>query len=223
MKKTAAIVVALLIANPTLGQEMHLVGPSWHSMQPVSPATMNSRIERAATEYRQYAPIPRVGLYDIAYPANATEYNLMDGYAVMLVTVLSQRADELPPKRVFLKVRSKTVELRLISSVFFDGDPGKAVAEVFGRNRWDGLYLLPAYLRREAQGIMMDFARNRDGFQIGRFPEQDPEEVKDVPVTKPAVGRPNADALARLVAREFPGFIMKPPAHKSSSQPRPEH
>lgn len=198
----------LVLASSVLGQDLHLLGPNSWTKHPVSPATMNDRIERAASEYRQHAPIPRVALFDIAYPADEDEYKALDGYAVMLVTVLSQTVDELPPRRVFVKVGEETSNLTLIASVFSNADPAQLTAAVFGTNRWEGLYLFPVYLKGVAQELLTDFARNREGFVLTRFREQD---LQDFPftVTKPKAGKPNPGALATIISREFPGFIVK--------------
>ena len=79
-------------------QPTHMEAPAWRD-KPATPARMNQRIEEAAVRYQSNAPIPRVVLYDIAYPHDAEEYAALDGHAVMLTTALSQERAELPLKK----------------------------------------------------------------------------------------------------------------------------
>jgi hypothetical protein len=209
MKKLFSIIIVLLIASPAISQDIHIIGPNTWSKQPLQPSAMNNRIDRAATELEQYAPVPRIGLFDIAYPADEDEYKALNGFAVMLVTALSQKADELPPKRVFVKIGDAISELTLISSVFSKTEPTQLTAKVFGENRWDGLFLFPVYLERDAQELLIDFAKNREGFVLSKFKSQNPEALKKYYLIKPNAGKTNSDALLKIVSREFPGFIIR--------------
>ncbi len=176
---------------------------------PVSPATMSTRIARAAFTYERYSPVPRIALYDIAYPANATEFAELDGYAIMLVSVISQDAGELPPKRVYVKGGLAAVVLTLVSSVLSPSVEDPIVGKVFGQNRWDGLYLLPISLVSEAQELLLDFAKNREGFVVAKFSNMNREPLSTLPRTPPTGARPSEDALVRIVGREYRGFIAK--------------
>lgn len=209
MKKLIVIIIVLFIASPAISQDMHIVGPDTWLKQTASPSSVNKRIDLAAADLQQYAPVPRIGLFDIAYPADEEEYKALNGYAVMLLTVLSQRADELPPKRAFVRIGNEILELVLISSVFSKTELTELTTKVFGENRWDGLFLFPVYLERDAQELLMDYAKNRDGFVLTKFKPQKLESLNKYSFTKPSSAKPNLDALLKIISREFPGFITK--------------
>ena len=55
---------------------MHVVEPLQRRDEPVTDEVMNERIEEAAVQNRSYGQIPRVALFDIAYPIDAVESGL---------------------------------------------------------------------------------------------------------------------------------------------------
>jgi hypothetical protein len=91
-------------------QEMHLIGPNSVQQHPVSPQVIEDRIASAAIQYQAYRPIPRIALFDIAFPANAEEYRSLSGYGVVVVSAVTQAVDELPPSRVFVRVGERDVD-----------------------------------------------------------------------------------------------------------------
>src|SRR4029077_1242745 len=63
---------------------------------PVSHGAIDAKLRAAALQYRQYAPIPRVAFYDIAYPADSAEAIGLRGNGVLVITAISQDSTELP-------------------------------------------------------------------------------------------------------------------------------
>ncbi|HTU02259.1 MAG TPA: hypothetical protein VMG58_10605 [Candidatus Sulfotelmatobacter sp.] len=170
---------------------------------------MRQRIERLAVEYAGYAPIPRVALFDIAYPADAAEYAAVDGYGVLLVSLLTQVPEELPPERVYVYQQGSVVELPLLSAAF-STEPGRTVVgAVLGPHRWEGLYLLPVYLVQAGAELLVDFPINRQGFVLSRFTERNRVAIRHLPTTQPTAARPPAEALLHLISRAYPGFLAK--------------
>lgn len=183
--------------------------PSW-SDHPTAPQSMNDRLEQAANQYELEAPIPRVFFYDIAYPAGDTELAEMKGYAVMVVTAVSQDAAELPPTRLYVVVHGKKVTLRRIAGGTSTLPDDSHAAEVFGKHRWDALYLFPVYALHDGNYAAVDFAANRTGFVFARF---DSTTLHDLGYAKrltraPRVKSPPEAAVRKLVKREFPGFMQ---------------
>src|SRR5437764_1212329 len=75
MRRIVFIVFAALASvQSPYAQDLHFVAPDSWSKQAVSPAALSSRVESAAAQYERNAPIPRIALFDIAYPANPAEY-----------------------------------------------------------------------------------------------------------------------------------------------------
>lgn len=181
--------------------------PAWRD-QPATPERMNQRIEEAAVRYQSEAPIPRVVLYDIAYPHDAREYAALDGHALMLTTALSQERAELPLKRVYVSAGGKEIELKAVRQVLSEqADAGSATAKTFGAFRADTLYLLPMYLRMSPGDLMVDFGGNRTGFKVATMGTPVPDEISNLPTKAPTGAGPSDKALEDFVRREFPSFF----------------
>lgn len=189
-------------------QQLHFIDPGTVEQQPVSPQVIERRIASTAIQYQAYSPVPRIALFDIAYPANAEEYRSLAGYGVIVVSAVTQASDELPPSRVYVRVAAKDVELKLLSSVRSDIAPNDILSKVFGVHRWDGLYLFPVHLRMQGLALMMDFAKNRSGFVLSKFDVPARESLAMLPVAPPLSDSPSEAALMALVVREYPGFIV---------------
>ena len=192
-------------------EPVHLIEQAKGSDGPTAPDSMNERIEQAADDYRQYAPVPRIALYDIAAPKDAEEYAAVDGYGVLLVSVVTQEKDEVPLKRVYVQIGGSTVDLQLYKAGFEKQSGSEKVQQVLGKYRWDGLYYYPIYFSVQAQAIVIDYAKNRSGFVIQRFDSGD-QSLPDwlYPIAKaPSSPKPPAAAFTTLVAREYPGFFGK--------------
>jgi hypothetical protein len=199
-------VAAALAACATPREEatVHVEARGETEYIPLSETRLDSRLVEAAREYEPYAPVPRIALFDMSLPADQQEYEALSGFAVIVITALSQEAAELPPKRVFVRVEGKEIDLtQLASRLGTDPDP-PLVARVLGTSRFDGLYLYPmAYRARSAQ-LLLDFALNRSDFVIVTFPLV--PETDGFPISEPTAEQPDPEALARFIAREVPIF-----------------
>jgi len=190
--------------------EQHLIrGEGWNN-KPVTPAALQQRIETAAVQYAQYAPVARVAFYDIAFPRNADEYSALDGYAVLLITALSQEQTELPLKKVYVRADGKEIELKQISAVLSkQSNASDQAAKTFGAYRVDALYLLPVHLHSKNGDLVIDFAKNRDGFKLAEFSPEAASPLGSLPNKPPVGAAPAEAALMRFIEREYPGFVKK--------------
>lgn len=178
--------------------------------QPVTPAHMNERIEKAALEYAAAAPIPRLVLYDIGYPKDGEEYAALDGHAVILFTVVSQTREELPLQRVYAVVEGKEVELKLIKVVLAElPTTESATAKTFGRFRADALYLMPMSLRMKKPDLLVDFQTNRSAFKVATLGTPLPDDLSRMMSIKPSGAGPSQDALETFIKREYPTFFQE--------------
>jgi hypothetical protein len=181
--------------------------PVWRN-QPATPERMNQRLEEAGVKYQADAPYPRGVLWDIGYPHNDQEYVELDGYAVILITALTQERDELPLKRVYVLADGKEIELKLIKEVLSEQSGAKsAAAKTFGPFRADALYLLPVYLRIKTTDLMADFAKNKMGSKIGIFGGTVSAEVSKLTIKPPTGVGPSDKVLQQFIKREFPSFF----------------
>lgn len=136
------------------------------------------------------------------------EYTALDGYAVILVTALSQEREELPLKRVYILIDGKEIDLKRIKLVLSDqSDVASDAVKVFGPYRGDELYLLPLYLRMKTADFMVDFAKNRVGLKAGAFGTEVSPEVSKLTVKPPTGASPSQKVLEEFIKREFPGFF----------------
>lgn len=205
----------IAIAPTTLyadGPTQHIISNAAVTQGTTATSVMDGRLQEAAQDYASYAPVPRIGFYDAALPADADEYKTLDGFGVLLVTLVSQDKGELPPKRVYVMLGAKQVELHLFRSMLTSNDAAPDVQRVLGNYRWDGIYCYPVYLSQQAQELRLDFAKNRDGFVLARYDhdaEALPETLRSVNVVPPHGETPDAAAFMRIVQREYPGLIEK--------------
>ncbi len=177
---------------------------------PVTPEKMNRRLEEAAVKYQEYAPVPRILLYDVAYPRDAQEYARLDGHAVLLITTLSQERGELPLRRVYASAGGQEVELKLLKLVLSEQTAaGDLSAKTFGPFREDALYLLPLHMRARAGELLADFAINRTRMKVVDFGTPLPDDVSKFGIKPPTGSGPAADALQAFIRREYPSFFKE--------------
>jgi hypothetical protein len=208
-----SLIFLLVGACTSADRNLHVEGTrSWAAL-PTLPESMTQRIEEAATEYQENAPVPRIGLFDIAFPASSSELTDTGGYGVLLITVLSQDRSELPPKRIYVSLGGKQQVLELISATQSPQKPSPNIERVLGANRWDALYRFPVYLMQDGATLSMDFAKNRDAFDLGTFSTQEREELGYGPLGENAPSNTSlqSDALTKMVEREYPGFMSRAP------------
>lgn len=184
--------------------------------QPASLAVVDGRIEEAAAEYGARLKeagippgtqvFPRIAFADVTYPADEEEYAALAGHAILLVTALAWSADELPLKRVYVRSGSDRVALERLAVVLSRQPAERASAGIFGRYRADALYLLPAKLVMRKSQLLVDFARNRNGFGLLSFGGALHEKLAWMRTARSRGEKPSKEALARILNREFPGL-----------------
>jgi len=198
--------VAALVACATPREEpiVHLEERGKTETIPLSASQLDARLVDAARDYEEYAPAPRIALFDLSLPADQQEYDALCGFAVIVVTALVQDSTELPPSRVFVKRDGKEFELIQLVSRQGTQTGSAVITRVFGDYRFDGLYLFPMEFRARGAQVILDFARNRSDFVLSTFPMQ--PEPDGFPISAPTAGSPDPETLARFVAREIPIF-----------------
>ena len=207
------LATTLLIACASGENTVHLVGPGSWAESPVALDAMNQRVEEAAAEYREHAPVPRIALFDIAYPATQTELEATGGYGILLITALSQDLSELPPKRVVVSSHGNEHVLEQLHSTAVIESHSSSVAKVLGEHRWDGLYLYPLILVEDGAVLKMDFAANRNGFVLSHLSTAEIQNLAYAANLNNVSSDPIAArrAALELVAREYPGFVGPAP------------
>ncbi len=163
---------------------------------------MTKRLLGNAEKYEEYAPVPRIALFDLAFGAGLEEHNKLQRHGVVMVTAVSQDKNELPIARVYVVSDGKERELRKLCDKTLLVKSSQ-VRYVLGGNRVDSCYLLPYSLSRRGGVLQVDWQANREGMALQEFPFG--EALPFVKDTKAegGVGDIDQEALREFLRREF--------------------
>lgn len=203
----SAVSIALATASSLAGAQapVHVEsGVTW-AHGAVSNAALDARVRGAASQYRSYAPVPRIAFFDIAYPKDSAEATATRGYALLVVTAVVQDSTELPLSRVYVHSIGGDREVSLLARVASWVPPTDTNVRVtFGRFRLDALYLLPIEARTTAGDLVADFASHRQGFRLTHFIGDIPDPVRRLGAITRAAEPPPASTVWSVVRREYP-------------------
>ena len=185
------------------------VVPHPDSLQPgaTTPKMLDEQINDVAkTQQARGAPAARYGVYTIAWPKDAAERDELAGFAVLMVTVVTQTQAELPLQRAYLvPPDGKETPLRQLSSWFGKIGPKTLTYTQLGQFRQDAFYTIPGAAVRRQGEVRLDFAINRVGFVLIHLPTT--AQDLGYELSDPAPGaQPNNAVLRDMIKREFPGF-----------------
>ena len=177
----------------------------------VTPAGMTERLEKAAMRTREQAPkgAARGSSIDFCWPSSAEEYRAIGKYVLVLVSVVTQDAAELPLRRVYVTVNGEQTELTRLSSQRRDVRKDSTTYPILGPFREDAFYVAPAGLMMSDGYLQADFAIRRNNFNLYKLPGTPPDFVKADNNPMPAKdAAPNMPALKALLTREYQGFEL---------------
>ncbi len=185
------------------------VVPHPDSLQPgaTTPKMIDAQINDVAkTQQARGAPTARYGVYSIAWPKDAAERDELAGFAVVLVTVLTQTQQELPLQRVYLvPPDGNQMPLRQLNAWLGKIGPNTLTYTQLGKFRQDAFYTIPGAAVRRQGEVRLDFAINRVGFVLIHLPATGQD--LGYALNDPAPGaQPNNAVLRSMIQREFPGF-----------------
>ncbi len=204
------VTIALMAGISSFGQVIPFVNPSSDRFEPCAPERLAERMEKVAKHYEVLAPLPRIAFVAVAFPRDEEEAKAMAGYAVALTISISQDKTELPLSRVYMIVGDEVIDLERLASVDSTVPRReKLIARTFGRNRSDALYLLPIHAAMRNGKILVDFTRNRFGFEIHEFEDGGPDGLGAWNGWPDPEARPSPRALEDFIRREFPCFLAK--------------
>jgi hypothetical protein len=235
---TVAMAVPVLAQNSPLGQKPNAPSAPFQEKGAapipggpglVTPQSLTDDLEAWAQEReaKQWGPLERTRYYRILQPRDLAEFNALGRYAVLVLTVITQRADELPLKRVYLRMPDREIPVLKIASWRRDVDQTLVTYKIYGPYREDGFYLFPlgAYLR--VAQLQADFAANRSGLPLLELPYNlGPDWLKTVQNPDPLPSAlPNLRALQELIKRKTSGFPIPtslPQVVPEARRPTPE-
>jgi len=176
-----------------------------------SPNRVNSDIEADAKKLKDSgaAPLARGRKYYFAFPMPA-EFSALAKYTVFLIAVWTQKAEELPVKRVYVRANNQDVPVRKIASWRSEVDPNSLASKIFGANREDGFYLVPMGALLRSGQLLIDLAANRTEWLMLELPSTVAAANREkYPNPDPAPNaKPGLKALQELMQRKFTGFPL---------------
>lgn len=152
----------------------------------------------------------RYRIFNISWSDEVDEYQRMERYTVMLLTVVTQERKELPLARVYVRADGRDVPLRKIGSTRSEYPAGNVVAKMFGRYREDAFYLVPGGALMRDGAVYADFSANRTEMGVVQLPTTvGQDRVKSFPTDDPPANvKPDADTFTAFISRKYPGFPM---------------
>jgi hypothetical protein len=175
----------------------------------VTPQRQTDEIEaRARKREDTYGyPLERESHFNGWNPSEAAEFAAMARYSLLLLSVVTQKPEELPVKRLYLRTPDREIPLLKISSWRVNVNQSLVSHKMFGPYREEGFYLFPtsAYLRPGQ--IQLDFAVNRSGLPVIEFPIPPPEWLKTLQNPDPEPNAlPTLKMLQAFIKRRTSGF-----------------
>ncbi len=176
----------------------------------MTPARTNAEIEKAANNAleRGDKPSPRFRQFFIAWGDNASEFAALGRYSVLLLVVISQKQEEFPVKRVYVRSGGSEQVLQQLSSWRGEVDPNTSAFRMWGPYRENGFYLVPgAALNREGE-MLADLTVNREGLPIVKTPTAAARDrAGKYTISDPEPNaKPGPAALRAFIQRKFSGF-----------------
>jgi hypothetical protein len=208
MPRLLIVALALLVSSAASAQTL--------TQRPVSqgavtPEDMTERLEKAALRTKAQAPkgAARGSSVDFCWPSSAEEYQAIGKYVLVLVSVVTQDAAELPLRRVYVTLNGEQTELLKLSSQRRDVKKASTTFSILGPFREDAFYVAPAGLMMSDGYLQADFAIRRENFNLYKLPGTAPDFIKADKDPMPAKdAAPDMPALKALLRREYQGFEL---------------
>jgi hypothetical protein len=209
MRRFLVWTLALLLSHAAFAQPLTQRPVS---QDPVSRADMTRRLEQSAIRTQKSAPqrAARGSSVDFAWASSPEEYRALAKHVLVLVSVATQDAAELPLRRVYVVDRGgKETELTKLSSQLGGVRKGSVTFSVLGPYREDGFYLAPAGPMMADGFLQADFAVRRNGFNLYQLPGTPPDFIKadGNPMSAPDA-KPDLPAVKAMLQREYKGFEL---------------
>jgi len=208
MRKWLVVLLALLLLQTAAAQTLTQRPVS---QDPVSPADITERLEKSAIDTAKVAPkgAARGSSVDFCWASDPDEYRALAKHVVVLVSVVTQDAAELPLRRVYVNSDGRETELVKLSSQLSGVRKGSKTYAILGPYREDGFYLAPSGAMMADGHLQADFAVRRNGFNLYKLPGTPPDFIKSDSNPMPAPdARPETPALKAMLQREYKGFEL---------------
>lgn len=180
--------------------------------EPLTSAENDRRLDEAAAEYKAAYPpgstASRFAQMDLAWPSSAIENAQLGGHGILLVTAVSQSAEELPLARIFMRDADGRETLLASLASLADELPPSPTSDFFGRHRERTFVLIPLdQFTTGGGGVFLDFATGRKDFRLADTYDGPPEFWTHamLPATPPEPA-----AAQAILGREYVGYLPAP-------------
>lgn len=130
---------------------------------------MTQRIKESAIQNQDYAPVPRLAHFDLAFAAGINEYKELNTFVIIYIASMNQDQNENPIKRVYFKTKNDEAELIMLASMPV-AVTDSTIKNVFGENRVDYYYFIPYFYTQLSGELLIDWNSNSKGFELCEFP-----------------------------------------------------
>ena len=239
---TVAIASATLAQNNPLGQKPNTPprpfqekgdAPAPLSYGQTTPQTVTDKLERYAKDWlsKQVRPVERTTVYTICHARDRAEFDAFAHYSLLILTVVTQSAEELPLKRVYLRMPDREVPILKIESWRRNVDQKLATYQMYGPYREDGFYLFPLSAFLRVAQLQTDLAANRSSLPLLELPtDVGPAWLMSMQNPDPLPGAlPTLRALQALIKSCTSGFPIptslpqvSPEARRPAAEPLPQ-
>jgi hypothetical protein len=167
------------------------------------------KADQEAFAKKQQAPVPRVhSSYFLWSSVTPAEFEALGRQTLFLIAVWTQKPEELPSKRVYLRADGKEQPLYKVSSWRTPVENGSLTAKIYGPNREDGFYLVPGGAMLRKSQLVQDLTANATEWVVLNFPSNvASSDAKRFPSLDPAPNaKPDLKTLQAIIQRRFTGF-----------------
>jgi len=201
---SVTIFLAHAAAYPAAAQESGLPG-GW-VVRPSALAEVDERIRQQARAVTGAELPQRSAFWDAAFPATAAEYDSVAGNALLLISAIAHDSVNFPVSSIYLQSGGRLYELQMIRSVLSHRGKKDDITRAYGRYREDVICLLPMAINRDGARIIVMF--NGEGTAAaGAMSAVLPSPVAALLKAPPTRTVPSMQALADMIAREYPGLL----------------
>ncbi len=201
---SVTIFLAHAAAQSAAAQDAGLPG-GW-VVRPSALVNVDERIRQYARAVSATEPPQRAAFWDAAYPATAAEYDSVAGNALLLVSAIAHDSVNFPVSSIYLQSNGRLYELQMVRSVLSRRKKNDEIARAYGHYREDVICLLPMVINRDGARIVVMF--NGEGTAAaGAMSGALPAPVAALLKATPTRTVPSMQALADMIAREYPGLL----------------
>jgi hypothetical protein len=154
------------------------------------------------------APLQRSRSYYFAWSSmTPAEFEALGRHVVFLISIWTQKPEELPVKRIYIRADGQELPLYKVASWKTPVDSASLTAKMYGPNREDGFYLVPGGAMLKKGQVVLDLA-NRTGWIMLELPSNvASNDARRFPNPNPEPNaKPDLKALQVFIQRKFPGF-----------------